>query len=78
MPITGDTIQRGGTLILVDQFSLWLLPTLVAGWRGKARTRRRCDRLLRHCGLEVLDWHRIYALIVNGVGARRQTAASAR
>src|SRR5215472_14097529 len=31
----------GGTLVLVDPFSSLLLPTLLAGRRGKARTKRR-------------------------------------
>jgi ubiquinone/menaquinone biosynthesis C-methylase UbiE len=31
----------GGRLVLVDQFSWMLLPTMLTSRRGKARTRRR-------------------------------------
>jgi len=41
----------GGTLVLVDQFSSWLLPTLLAGRRGKARTKRRATRLVTGRGI---------------------------
>lgn len=37
-------LEPRGTLVLVDQFSLWLAPTLLVGRRGKARTKRRCDQ----------------------------------
>jgi SAM-dependent methyltransferase len=32
-------LAPGGRLVLADQFSLWLAPTLVVGRRGKARTK---------------------------------------
>jgi len=58
----------GGRLVLVDQLSPLLLPTLV--WRrGKARTPRRAERLLRAAGFESLAWHRVYAGIINAVTA---------
>jgi ubiquinone/menaquinone biosynthesis C-methylase UbiE len=59
----------GGHLVLVDQFSPWLAPTLVAGRRGKARTKRRCSRLLRAVGLRQPVWHDLYSVIVKAVTA---------
>jgi ubiquinone/menaquinone biosynthesis C-methylase UbiE len=54
----------GGRLVLVDQFSWWLAPTLLAGRRGKARTKRRVTRLLVAAGFSTLAWHDLYALII--------------
>ena len=62
-------LRPGGTLVLVDQFSSLLLPTLVGSRRGKARTRARCDRLLRDAGFGSVCWHRCYAVIINAVVA---------
>jgi ubiquinone/menaquinone biosynthesis C-methylase UbiE len=62
-------LAPGGRLVLVDQFSLWLLPTLVAGRRHKARTRRRAERLLRAAGFRSPAWHGVYAVIINAVTA---------
>jgi ubiquinone/menaquinone biosynthesis C-methylase UbiE len=53
----------GGCLVLADLFSAWLLPTLVAGRRGKARTKRRAARLLTTAGFHLLEWHHLYPLI---------------
>jgi ubiquinone/menaquinone biosynthesis C-methylase UbiE len=61
----------GGRLVLVDQFSMLLAPTLVFGRRGKARTRRRADRLLAGAGLRRLSWHRLYAVIIQAVVATK-------
>jgi ubiquinone/menaquinone biosynthesis C-methylase UbiE len=44
-------LAPGGCLVLADLFSALLLPTLLAGRRGKARTRRRAARLLTAAGL---------------------------
>jgi ubiquinone/menaquinone biosynthesis C-methylase UbiE len=55
----------GGHLILVDQFSGWLVPTLLFGRSGKARTRRRANRLLGAAGFGPVAWHRVYAVIIN-------------
>ena len=60
-------LRPGGTLVLVDQFSAWLLPTLVGSRRGKARTKQRCNRLLRDAGFGSVAWHRCYAVIINAV-----------
>jgi hypothetical protein len=59
----------GGRLVVVDQCSLWLLPTLVGSRRGKARTRQRAGRLLAEAGFTSIVWHRVYAAIINGVAA---------
>lgn len=40
-----------GHLVLADQFSLLLCPTLIADRRGKARTRARATRLVLAAGL---------------------------
>jgi ubiquinone/menaquinone biosynthesis C-methylase UbiE len=59
-------------LVLVDQFSVLLAPTLLFGRRGKARTRRRTDRLLNVAGLRPLSWDRLYAVVIQAVVATRQ------
>jgi ubiquinone/menaquinone biosynthesis C-methylase UbiE len=61
----------GGCLVLTDLFSALLLPTLLAGRRGKARTRRRATRLLTAAGLHSPHWHRLYAVIIQAVTATR-------
>jgi SAM-dependent methyltransferase len=59
----------GGTLVLVDQFSALLLPTLLVGRRAKARTKRRASRLLTAAGFRSLGWHDLYAVIIRAVTA---------
>jgi ubiquinone/menaquinone biosynthesis C-methylase UbiE len=59
----------GGRLVLVDQFSLWLAPTLLVGRRGKARTKRRASQLLQAAGFQSLAWHDLYAVIIQAVTA---------
>ena len=66
-------LVAGGSLVLVDQFSLLLSPTLVMGRRGKARTRRRADRLLSAAGFTSIAWHRVYAVIINAATATTRT-----
>jgi ubiquinone/menaquinone biosynthesis C-methylase UbiE len=61
----------GGTLVLVDQFSSLLLPTLLAGRRGKARTRRRASKLVTAAGFRSLRWHDLYAVIIRAVTASK-------
>jgi ubiquinone/menaquinone biosynthesis C-methylase UbiE len=61
----------GGRLVLVDQFSVLLAPILVGSRRGKARTRARAAHLLRVAGYADLRWHRLYAVIIGAVTARR-------
>jgi ubiquinone/menaquinone biosynthesis C-methylase UbiE len=64
-------LRPGGHLVLVDQFSWWLLPTLATGRRGKARTRGRATGLLLRAGFRSPQWHRLYALIINAVTATK-------
>jgi hypothetical protein len=52
-------------------FSASLLPTLLAGRRGKARTRRRAAHLLTAAGLRSPQWHRMYAVIIQAVTATK-------
>jgi ubiquinone/menaquinone biosynthesis C-methylase UbiE len=61
----------GGCLVLADLFSIVLLPTALAGRRGKARTKRRATRLLTAAGLRSPQWHHLYALIIQAVTAAR-------
>jgi ubiquinone/menaquinone biosynthesis C-methylase UbiE len=61
----------GGTLVLVDQFSFLLLPTLLAGRRGKARTKRRAGQLVTAAGFRSLCWHDLYAVIIRAVTAAK-------
>jgi SAM-dependent methyltransferase len=64
----------GGHLVLADQFSAWLLPTLLLGRRGKARTRRRATRLVTAAGFRAPEWHDLYAVIIRAVAATKQDA----
>ena len=64
-------LRGGGHLVLVDQFSQWLLPTLVTSRRGKARTKRRATNLVLRAGFRAPQWHRVYATIINAVTATK-------
>jgi ubiquinone/menaquinone biosynthesis C-methylase UbiE len=66
-------LRPGGQLVLVDQFSRWLIPTLAVSRRGKARTRRRADRLLLRAGFDRPRWHKLHAVIINAVIATRRS-----
>jgi len=61
----------GGTLVLVDQFSFLLLPTLLAGRRGKARTKRSATRLVTAAGFGSPRWHDLYAVTIRAVTASK-------
>ncbi|UQX11679.1 class I SAM-dependent methyltransferase [Candidatus Mycobacterium methanotrophicum] len=63
-------LRPGGRLVLVDQFSRMLLPTMPTSRRGKARTRQRATCLLR-AGFCSLRWHRLHAVIINAVTATK-------
>jgi ubiquinone/menaquinone biosynthesis C-methylase UbiE len=65
-------LKPGGTLILTDQFSNLLWPTLLAGRRGKARTRARAARLITAAGLRPPEWHRLYAVIIQTAITQKQ------
>jgi hypothetical protein len=64
-------LAPGGCLVLADLFSVLLAPTLLAGRRGKARTRRRATQLITEAGLHSAQWHRLYAVIIQAVTATR-------
>ena len=64
-------LAPSGCLVLADLFSVLLLPTLLAGRRGKARTRRRAAHLLTVAGLHSPHWHRLYAVIIQAVTATK-------
>ena len=64
-------LRPGGHLVLVDQFSGWLIPTLAVSRRGKARTRGRAGRLLARAGFERSEWHHVCAVIISGAVARQ-------
>jgi ubiquinone/menaquinone biosynthesis C-methylase UbiE len=61
----------GGCLVLTDLFSALLLPTLLTGRRGKARTRRRATQLVTEAGLRSPRWHRGYAVIIQALTATK-------
>jgi ubiquinone/menaquinone biosynthesis C-methylase UbiE len=62
-------LAPGGHLVLADVFSPLLMPTSLAGRRGKARTPRRASQLLVSAGFHDLAWHDLYALIIKAVTA---------
>jgi ubiquinone/menaquinone biosynthesis C-methylase UbiE len=64
-------LAPGGCLVLADLFSVLLLPTLLAGRRGKARTKRRATQLVTAAGLHSPHWHSLYAVIIQAVTAIR-------
>jgi SAM-dependent methyltransferase len=64
-------LAPGGCLVLADLFSVLLLPTLLAGRRGKARTTRRAAHLVTAAGLHSPQWHRLYAVIIQAVTATK-------
>jgi ubiquinone/menaquinone biosynthesis C-methylase UbiE len=59
----------GGHLVLVDQFSPWLVPTLILSRSGKARTKGRAGRLVEAAGFGSAAWRGVYAVIINAVTA---------
>ena len=64
-------LAPGGCLVLADLFSVLLLPTLLAGRRGKARTKRRATQLLTAAGLHSPQWHRLYTVLIQAVTPRK-------
>ncbi len=64
-------LSAGGHLVLTDQFSLLLSPTLLGSRRGKARTRTRATRLLTAAGFRQPRWQHLYAGIIQSVTATR-------
>ncbi len=64
-------LAPGGHLVLTDQFSAWLWPTLLTSRRGKARTKGRATGLLIAAGLRSPQWHRLHAVIIQIVAAAK-------
>lgn len=64
-------LREGGQLVLCDQFSTWLLPTLFGDRRGKARTKGRATALLVPAGFAALQWHALYTPLIRAVTAIR-------
>jgi ubiquinone/menaquinone biosynthesis C-methylase UbiE len=64
-------LAPGGTLVLTDQFSNLLWPTMLGSRRGKARTRSRAARLVTAAGLRDPQWHPCYAIIIQSVTAAK-------
>jgi ubiquinone/menaquinone biosynthesis C-methylase UbiE len=62
-------LTPGGYLVLADLFSVLLLPTLLAGRRGKARTKLQATQLLTAAGLHSPQWHRLYTVLIQAVTA---------
>lgn len=62
-------LMPGGSLVLVDQFSRWLVPTLMGGRRRKARTPNRASKLLADAGFTAATWHDLYAIIIKAATA---------
>jgi hypothetical protein len=62
---------RGGCLVLADLFSVLLLPTLLAGRPGQARTKRQATRLVTAAGLHSPQWHHLHAALIQAVTATR-------
>jgi hypothetical protein len=66
-----QVLAPGGGIVLADLFSVLLLPTQLAGRRGKARTKRRATQLVTEAGLHSPNWHRLYAVIIQAVTATK-------
>jgi ubiquinone/menaquinone biosynthesis C-methylase UbiE len=64
-------LAPGGCFVLADLFSALLLPTLLAGHRDRARTKRRATCLLTAAGLHSPQWHRLYTVIIQAVTAAK-------
>lgn len=65
-------LRPGGRLVLCDQFSALLIPTLMGSRRGKARTMSRANALLADAGFGDLEWHGIYTVLIRAVSATVQ------
>jgi ubiquinone/menaquinone biosynthesis C-methylase UbiE len=63
-------LNPGGRLVLVDQFNVLLMPTLLTARRGKACTKHRVERLLKDARFDNLEWHGVYRTWIKAVVAR--------
>ena len=73
----GRVLVEGGHLVLTDQISNWLVPTLVGRRRTKARTRHRVEAALRDAGLRADAWHRVMTIIGTVVATKCGTPSPA-
>jgi ubiquinone/menaquinone biosynthesis C-methylase UbiE len=64
-------LAPGGTLVLADQFSAWLVLSMLGTRRGRARTKGRANRLLAAAGLRSVRWHELYGVIIRAATAIR-------
>jgi len=64
-------LAPGGWLVLTDLFSAWLVPTLIASRRHKARTKPRATGLLQAAGFRAVQWHDVEGVIIRAATARR-------
>ena len=62
-------LRPGGRFVLCDQFSAWLLPTLIGSRRHKARTKRRATAMLVSAGFAELHWQGVYTVLIRAVTA---------
>ena len=67
----GRVRAPGGCLVLAGLFSALMPPALLAGRRGKARTRRRAAQLVTAAGWHSPRWHRLHAVIIQAVAAAK-------
>ena len=65
-------LRPSGRLVLADLFSVFLVPTLLVGRRGRVRTIKAATTLLQGAGLEVLSRHNLY-VVVQALSARKPT-----
>jgi len=63
-------LKSGGHLVLADLFSVFMVPTLLFGHRGRVRTIGGLTALLRAGGFDVLARHNLY-VVVQAVSARK-------
>lgn len=63
-------LTTSGTLVLVDLFTPWLLPTVYTTHRGHARTKPLAQRLLKSVGFQKVTWYPIYGSIIWAAVAR--------
>jgi ubiquinone/menaquinone biosynthesis C-methylase UbiE len=63
-------LRPKGHLVLADLFSIWMVPTLLLGHRGRVRTIAGASSLVRAAGLEVVGRHNLY-VVVQAISARK-------
>jgi ubiquinone/menaquinone biosynthesis C-methylase UbiE len=61
----------GAHLVLADQFSAWLVPTLLGSRSDKARTKARAERLILAAGLHEVEWYDLHAVIIRAATATK-------